>query len=327
MNAGRPVAVVDIGSNSIKILVAARAADGSIAALHSRTIEARISAGISKTEPRLSPEGMQRGVDAVRTLLADAAGFRPAAIALVATSAVRDAINRDEFLGLIRAAAGAEVRILTGEEEANLIGRGLTCDPALRGIDNFQLFDLGGGSLECLDFEARAITRAVSLPLGCVRLTERFVADPAAPLPATAERGIADHSRALLAGCGFPFGHRANGNAVATGGTVATARAILGLREGRAFEATATTLSTVRLRELLTWIGGMPLARRRTVPGLPPGRADVFPTALATLLVVAELGRFDSFTHSLYNLRFGVADALLSGDARFSSRSQPSAGA
>lgn len=327
MNAGRPVAVIDIGSNSIKILVAARAADGAIATLRSRTLDARISAGISKTEPRLSPEGMQRGVEAIRTLLADASEFDPATIALVATSAVRDALNRDDFLGLVRNETGATIRVLTGEEEANLIGRGLTCDPALRQAADFQVFDLGGGSLECLDFTARRVTRAISLPLGCVRLTERFVAEPSAPFASDVHENVARHSRELLSRCGFPFGRTSIPMAVATGGTAATARGVLGMRDGRAFDATAPTVSVSQLRELLTWLGSLPLAQRRSIPGLPPARADVFPTALATLLVVAELGRFSAFTHSLYNLRFGIADALLSGDASFNSRSQPSADA
>ena len=88
-----PVAVIDIGSNSIKILVAARAATGLLTSLHNRTIDARISAGISRAEPRLTEEGMARGLEAIASLLADAAAHHPARTILVATSAVRDALN------------------------------------------------------------------------------------------------------------------------------------------------------------------------------------------------------------------------------------------
>ena len=116
------VAVIDIGSNSIKVLVATRATDGSIVPLKVRTIDARISAGISKSEPRLTEEGMSRGVEAIVTLLTDAAAFSPSKIVLVATSAVRDARNGAEFRARVRAATGHDIRILTGDEEANLIG-------------------------------------------------------------------------------------------------------------------------------------------------------------------------------------------------------------
>ena len=165
------VAIIDIGSNSIKILVATRTTSGDFAALKTKTLDARISAGISKAKPELSEDGMARGLVAIRELLADAAAFEPAKIVLVATSAVRDATNGAMFRERVKTATGHEIRILTGDEEANLIGRGLTCDPALRGLKDFYVFDLGGGSLECLAFRERKIVQAMSLQLGCVRLT------------------------------------------------------------------------------------------------------------------------------------------------------------
>ena len=124
------VAVIDIGSNSIKVLVAARSVAGGITALTTRTIDARISAGISKADPRLTEEGIARGLDAIGALLKDAAAFSPATTILVATSAVRDAKNGADFRLRVLAATGLTIRILTGDEEAHLIGRGLTCDPA-----------------------------------------------------------------------------------------------------------------------------------------------------------------------------------------------------
>src|SRR5436190_1622550 len=121
-----PVAVIDVGSNSIKVLVAARGADGNIVSLKVRTIDARISAGISKTTPRLSEDGMDRGVDAIRSLLTEGDVFSPGRIILVATSAVRDAQNGVAFCARVRSATGHELQVLTGEQEAALIGRGLT---------------------------------------------------------------------------------------------------------------------------------------------------------------------------------------------------------
>jgi exopolyphosphatase/guanosine-5'-triphosphate,3'-diphosphate pyrophosphatase len=309
------VAILDIGSNSIKVLVAARAPGGRPAALFAETIDARISAGISRKKPRLGRGGMARGIAAIRQLLAWAAPFAPRRTLLVATSAVRDAANGAVFRRRVRAATGHPVRILTGREEAGLIGRGLACDPALTRLRNFYVFDLGGGSLECLSFRRRRARQAVSLPLGCVRLTEKFVAHPERPFSKTAARDIAGHVRATLAGAGFAFALPTGAAAVGSGGTLSTVRAIRAKREGIEFDRTDPSITLAELRRLLAEIGGWTLVRRKKIPGLPPARADVFPAALATLIAVAELGGFDGFRHSLYNLRWGVAADELSRSA------------
>lgn len=305
------VAVIDIGSNSIKILVARRAPDGSLATLQARTIDARISAGIGASAPRLSEDGMAQGLDAVRSLLADAAAFSPVQTVLVATSAVRDAQNGAEFRARIRTSTGLEVRILTGAEEAGLIGRGLTADPTLLGLRDFYVFDLGGGSLECLAFRGRRIEQGLSLQLGCVRLTEKFVADPTRPFSEASAQAIAAHTRDGLTQSSFRFSLPKSTVAVGTGGTVTTARAVLGARTGTSLEQTDRTVTVVQLRELLAWLGGLALPERKRVPGLLPPRADVFPTALATLIALAEVGGFSAFQNSLCNLRHGLADQAL----------------
>ena len=123
------IAVIDIGSNSIKVLLASRTPDGSLTALMMRTLEARISAGISQACPRLGEQGIVRGLAAIQSLVADTAAYAPSRTVLVATSAVRDAANRAEFCERVRTATGRDIRILSGEEEASLIGRGLLCDP------------------------------------------------------------------------------------------------------------------------------------------------------------------------------------------------------
>jgi exopolyphosphatase/guanosine-5'-triphosphate,3'-diphosphate pyrophosphatase len=305
------VAVIDIGSNSIKVLVATRAADGRVTPLATRTIEARISTGISQASPRLTDEGMTRGLDAVGALLTEAAPFSPAHIVLVATSAVRDARNGAEFRGRVFAATGLDIRILTGDEEANLIGRGLTCDPALASLRDFYVFDLGGGSLECLAFRNRRVEQAASLQLGCVRLTEKFVADATRPFAAEVGEKNAVHVREIFSGSPFRFSLPSGTTVVGTGGTLATVRAVLGARHGKAFEQTDPLNTVAQLRELLAFLSALSLAERKKIPGLPPARADIFPTALATLIAVAKLGGFAGYQNSLYNLRYGLAAEML----------------
>lgn len=304
-------AVIDIGSNSIKLLVADRAPDGSPRQVLSRTLEVRISEGIGSREPRLGAEGMARGIAAVAELASDASHLGSGRLVAVATSAVRDASNGQEFREGVRAACGVEIRILTGLEEANLIGRGLTTDPALKGMEDFDVFDLGGGSLECLAFRGRAIERPASLPLGCVRLTEIFVDDPSAPFGDPERQAVAAHVREALQRSVFPFPVAPGTGVIGTGGTLTTVRAIAGAKGGLPLEKTDPTVEVSHLRHLLALVAPLDLAGRKKIAGLPPERADVFPTALATLLALADLGDIRAFHHSLRNLRWGLAAEIL----------------
>lgn len=305
------VAVLDIGSNSIKILVATRRPNGQVEALTAHTIDARISAGISKAHPRLGEEGMARGLAAIQELLAHAAPYAPPQTILVATSAVRDAENGVEFRDRVRTATGHDIRVLTGDEEAVLIGRGLTCDPALAGLRDFYVFDLGGGSLECLAFRERELVSEASLPLGCVRLTERFLADSTKPLSTDEREAIAAHTRSLLSGSRFAFNLPASAGAVFSGGSVTSIRAIFGALHGQRMSEASPFFPVTAIRDLLDRVAILPLPDRSRIRGLPEARADVFPTALVTLLTVAEVGGIEHVQHSLYNLRWGLADAAL----------------
>ncbi len=305
------VAVVDIGSNSIKVLVVRRLADGYYESLKNKTVDARISAGINGAFPRLSEEGMARGLEAIVALLEMAAPFAPVHTMLVATSAVRDAANGDEFRARVLAATGHPVRLLTGDEEANFIGRGLTCDPALTHLRDFYVCDLGGGSLECLAFHERRITQALSIRLGCVRMTEKFVCDSSAPLESDAAVGLALYTKQELKKSGFRFDLPAPAEAVFTGGTVTSIRLIKAARHGVALEDTPTTVPVTTLSALIDELAPLTLDERRAVPGMPVARADVFPAALVTLLALTETAGLTRFHHSLYNLRWGIAADLL----------------
>lgn len=304
------VAVIDIGSNSIKVLVAQRRPDGRIEALKTLTIDARISAGISRAEPRLSREGMARGLSAIRDLLACAKPFAPLHTVLVATSAVRDAINGAEFQSQVLAATGHAIRILSGDEEADLIGRGLTCDPELGHLRDFYVFDLGGGSLECLSFRDRRIEQGISLRLGCVRMTERFIHNPKAALESGECAALALHVRDTIKQSGFRF-NLSGAEAVFTGGTMTSVRLINGALHGVGLEDTPAVVLVATLQALLDEVGPKTLVQRLEIPGMPASRADVFPAALVTAVTLAEFGLFERFHHSLYNLRWGLAAQAL----------------
>lgn len=306
-----PVAIIDVGSNTIKCLVARKAPDGGLTTLLSRTCDARISRGISAAAPVLSEEGMQVGLEAIQSLLNSAQLHSPSSITLVATSAVRSASNGSLFCERILAATGHTLRILSGDEEARLIGRGLACDPALAASGNFYVFDLGGGSLECLAYSNGTLQNALSLPLGCVRLTERFVADPTEAIEPAILAALARHTTETLEASSFKF-ELTNPSAVFAGGSMTTARAIIGAAVGLSLKESPPVLSLVQLEQLLQRLAALPLERRKVaIAGLPPARADVFPAALTTMIAAGKLARVDAFRHSFYNLRYGLAAELL----------------
>ncbi len=307
------IAVIDIGSNSIKLLVAARDAGGNLQALLQQTLDVRISAGLGRERPRLGEEGIARGLAAIQELIAAAGSHSPAQTILVATSAVRGAENGADFCARVLATTGQAVRILAGAEEANLIGRGLLCDPALVDFQDFYVFDLGGGSLECLTFRQRRIEQELSLALGCVRLTERFIPDPAAPITAAATTALALHVRDELKKSGFRF-NLGSAGAVFTGGSMTSVRAINGAMHGVALADTPPVVSADTLAALVEEVLPLTLGQRQNIPGLPAARADVFPAALITMLTVAEYGLISHFHHSLHNLRWGVAAEAMRED-------------
>ncbi|HEY5552574.1 MAG TPA: phosphatase [Opitutaceae bacterium] len=306
----RRVAVIDIGSNSIKLLVADRTANGRIRTILTALEETRMSRGINGAHPTLSESGMSAGVAAVRRLMTAATEHDPDDTAIVATSAVRDANNGAEFRRRVHEATGTDIRILTGDEEAELIGLGLVFDSELAKVRDFLVFDLGGGSLECLEFRDRHVTRSVSLQLGCVRLTEKCVTDADEPFSDEDRARVTEEVRRVVTRK-FPLAPDGRLPAIATGGSVATARAMLAAREGVGFDARDPHITVVELEALLNEAAALPIAQRKKLPGLPTSRADVMPTALATLVEIARLADAKALVHSGSNLRFGVAARML----------------
>lgn len=305
-----PVAVIDVGSNSIKLLVAASQEGDGINPLFTETIETRISTGISKDLPHLGDAAMQEGSKTICELIRIAREYDPVELVIVATSAVRDAINGQDFIDLIFEKTGIHIRVLSGTEEATYIGHGLGCDPQLAGAEDFIQMDIGGGSLELIRFNKAKIEQALSLRLGAVRLTERFVTDRDAAFSKNVEAAIDAYVRAELAQCNFKFTPKKN-LLVATGGAFVVSRAILAAQEGQKIDEHYSVLKVEELEALKKKLCALPLHERMSVPHLPASRADIIPTALITILALLKHAGRKSVTHSFYNLRYGVATELL----------------
>jgi exopolyphosphatase/guanosine-5'-triphosphate,3'-diphosphate pyrophosphatase len=303
------VAVIDVGSNSIKLLVARHSEQG-LEAVLSQTIETRISAGISQSHPFLLPEAMDAGVATIVELYDLAQSYAPAAMQIVATSAVRDAGNREQFIAKVRAATRLELRVLSGIEEAGYIGKGIACDPQVVGTEDFVQMDIGGGSLELIRFVCGKIEQAISLQLGAVRLTERFLRDKTPAIRPETKTEIRQHVAKVISASGFNLADQQL-PMVVTGGAFVISRAILGFRAGEDLNSSAPKLTYAALSALESELSALSLAERSQVDLLPSARADIVPVALITILQVLEMAECESVLHSFYNLRYGIAAELL----------------
>lgn len=303
------IAVIDIGSNTIKCLVAKRSPEGQLKSLFEKTLPVRISAGINAEEPVLSREAMDAGSDAVAYLVHECENRGPlSGVMIVATSAVRDAKNRDDFCRMVLLRAGHEVRVLSGLEEAALIGRGIREDPALSATtDTFCVADLGGGSLELLKFEASKVTHCESLRLGTIRLTERFIENPQLPLQSTDAAAIGKLVSETVERSGFPLA----GPLIATGGVITVWRSMHALSQGLQLTEIAPELSAADLQTWIDQFQTVDWKTRKAIPGLPVQRADVIPTGFVTIQALLRMAGATLLKHSFYNLRYGVAARAL----------------
>ena len=243
---------------------------------------------------------------------AEARGARE--ILIVATSAVREAVNRAEFLGRVQQAVGVAVRVLSGEEEARLALLGvLEGLPDLAGT--FVLFDIGGGSTEFVLARERRVAVAASLPLGVVRLAERYMTDG----PVDWSR-YADMEREILSGLTAGLAAVAAGSPpdhlVGTAGTVTTLAALD--QELPAYDPARVqghVIERPRIEHLLKRLGALPAAARATLPCLEPGRADLIIPGIAICLAVMDRFGASAVSACDAGLREGILIKHLSGPA------------
>ena len=303
------VAVIDVGSNTIKLLVAKGGAQTVV--VHQKVLETRISRGIGRGRPKLSQEGIEAGLLGIESLLEEAAYFQPHKTSIAATSAVRDAENGYEFADLVFSKTNIQLRILSGEDEARTAAIGIQQDPHIKNYKEFYFLDIGGGSAEIAHCHDGIIIQIASLPLGAVSLTERFVSDPEKPLSDREAQSIARFTEEEIKKSTLIFGEREL-PFIGIGGTFAYIRALLNKGTKPRSTEFFPIIPVSLLRNLFADLSRLSLDKRKGVLHLPKSRADIFPTALRVILSIADHSRVTSFHHSYYNLQFGLAIELLS---------------
>jgi exopolyphosphatase/guanosine-5'-triphosphate,3'-diphosphate pyrophosphatase len=265
-----PVAAVDIGTNTTRLIVA-EVADGEMETLHRESRITRLGEGVDARH-RLLPAPVAR----VRNVLTDyrrtAEGLGAERTLAIATSAVRDAENGEAFLGEIEWSYGFATRLLSGDDEALMTYRGVTADRRL--ASGTVIIDIGGGSTEVVAGDADMVRWHDSLDIGSVRLTERLLyGDPPTGDELVACAGAV---RALLAERVPDEVRGATTSAIGVAGTITSIAALaLGLDEYDADRIHGSHLSADALSQQVDRLAAVPLEERRKLRPLDPERAPV----------------------------------------------------
>ncbi len=318
LDSSKRVSVIDVGSNSIKVLIAERVkGSNAIHAVFQEKLDVRISTGIGQEGKKfLREDCILQGVTAVHRLVELSKSFHPDIIYIAATSAVRSAENGHIFKEKVKTATGLDLQILSGNEEAAGIALGLSTDPLLDALTDFVAFDLGGGSMEYLLYKNKNLVESISLPLGAVRLTEQILGDSSnttlwkQPFSPEVFTAFSEKITSTLHDyhCTPPL----PGNTlIGAGGVCQVTHAIFAYKAGISLEESIPILPLKAIKDLYWELANMSLEQRSYVPGLPAARADIFPAALAVIINLAQFTQSDAITHSTRNLRYGIAKKLL----------------
>jgi exopolyphosphatase / guanosine-5'-triphosphate,3'-diphosphate pyrophosphatase len=277
------VAVVDIGTNSTRMLIADVAGAG-VEEVERRTTVTNMGRGVDHTR-RICSEAIEDVCRAVGDYKARYEEMGAERVMSIATSAVRDAANGDACIAELRERFALDARLLTGEEEAHLTYLGATAQRPAE--DPTLVFDIGGGSTELIVGTRTDVDFHTSLQAGTIRQSERHLtSDP--PDPHELE-DLASDVRNLIAGAvgSQPDGHPAH--AIAVAGTPTSLAAIDQELEPYDSERVhGYRLGMQRVQRMLSRLASLPLAERLRVPGLHPGRA---PTIVAGTVILVQVMR------------------------------------
>ncbi|HEX8347965.1 MAG TPA: Ppx/GppA phosphatase family protein [Actinoplanes sp.] len=299
------VAAIDCGTNSVRLLVA-DAGPASLVDLARRMEIVRLGEGVDRTG-RLAPEAIERTRQALIGYAAEIAELGVDRVRMCATSASRDASNADDFRAMVRATLGVDPEVVTGDEEARLsftgAVHGLTAEPPYLAVD------IGGGSTEFV-VGSGTVDAAISVDVGCVRMTERHLHGdpPTADQVAAAEADIAtavDHALAAVPG-------RDAATLVGLAGSVTTVAALaLGLPAYDPARIHHARIGYDDVAKVTADLVAMSTAQRLALPVMHPGRADVIAAGALVLRIVMERAGQDAVVASEHDILDGIAWSLL----------------
>jgi exopolyphosphatase / guanosine-5'-triphosphate,3'-diphosphate pyrophosphatase len=301
------VAVADMGSNSWRLVVYGYEPGTPWWSLIDEIREAvRIGAGMEE-EGALRPERIDRALHTAAVFASFCRALGIEQVEALATSAIRDAANGAELLQAIRDHTGLQPRVISGREEARydwLAAANTTT------IDTGFALDIGGGSIQTLRIEGRRLATAESLPLGSVRMSERFL--PGEKAPAKAVKALRRHVAEELERIDWWDG---GGRVIGIGGTIRNlAAAAMKRGDLPPVDAQGYELERAVLEELIEALASKPASKRGDLRGIKPDRADVILGGALVLATVLDSGGFDRIEVTEAGLREGAFFERLLGE-------------
>ena len=315
-------AVIDLGSNTFRLVVFTAAGRRWWKRVDEIYEPVRISAGMGPSG-ELQPAPMERALGAIDVFahFCRAAGVDE--VRAVATSAIREATNREAFLAQARERSGLDIEVLSREAEA-FYGYVAAVDSTT--LTDGAVLDVGGGSMQLTRVAGRAERDVESWRMGAVRMTERFL--PGERATKKQLRALTDHVKRKLGEADWLPRLGESGRLVALGGTVRTlAVAAEKAADQPSFGVQGFSLERAMLDELIAELAALPASERRRVPGIKPERADLILAGAVVIQGVLEAGGFDALEVTEAGLREGIflatqlapADPPLVPDVRGSS--------
>ena len=296
------VAVVDMGTNSTRLLVA-DVERGNVHEIERRTQVTGLGRGVDLSG-NLCSEGIDDVCDVLREYIQTYERLGAERVSVIATSAVRDAVNADAFLAELRERFALDSRILDGDEEARLTYRGACSDR--ESVDDTLVVDVGGGSTELIVGSGADVTSAASLQCGTVRHTERYLrSDP----PGTAQlEDLAADVQGLI-DAELPAESRPDARiGIAVAGTPTSLAAIeleLDPYDPEAVHGHRLALGSTQ--RMCSELSSMTLARRRGLTGLQPGRAPTIVAGVVILIQVMRAFALPEIEVSEHDILYGAA--------------------
>lgn len=297
------IAAIDIGSNSIRCIIAEASKDGKFRILDDEKATVRLGERLAMTGV-ISDEASSRAVEGIRRFQKLVTGLNVEAVEAVATSAVRTAANGKELIARLSEELGHEIRVISGEEEAEL-----TAASALANFDmygkRYAMVDIGGGSVEIITAYGNHVEEFYSLELGAVVMTDRFMKSD--PIVGSELQKLQRHIRESLK---RTFGGKriSVDSLIGSGGTLTALGCMaMQMRNDNYVSTHGSEVLHAEVVHLLAMLSHRDLKGRRTVPGLNQDRADII---VAGMVVIDELMRFFGANRLLVNER-GIREGLL----------------
>jgi len=297
------IAAIDIGSNSIRCIIAEAAKDGKFRIMDDEKATVRLGEKLALTG-RISDEASNRALETIQRFRKLLTGLHVEEVEAVATSAVRTATNGKELVEMLSEELGHEIKVISGEEEAELMAASALANFDMNG-KRYAMIDIGGGSVEIVMACGNHVEEFYSLDLGAVVMTDRFLTSD--PIAADELRKLQLHIRRSLKRT-FTGNRVSVDSLIGSGGTLTALGCMaMQMRKDNYVSIHGYEVLRAEVVHLLAMLIRKDLKGRRTIPGLNQDRADII---VAGVVVIDELLRFFEANRVLVNER-GIREGLL----------------